>query len=485
MTTSQSTRTFFVVPAGTKTADIQELIDCAPPGSTIRLEAGDFAITQTLTINRSDITLKGTGKDDTRLIQSSSLTDAPVIQIGPDWAPSTMDALPALEHAAQTGSRTIRFEDNHGLQAGDVIYISQENTPEFFEEIGDTEWQKDSPLRTFMVTVERVGGKSIVLSESLPFDFDPSITTVSKMSPLTDVTISDFEVTTTYGRSDPSDFSNTIRDEYRGNLIDISNTVGVVVDDVNLTEAGSNGINIATSLNAEVNDITIHGAHNKGSGGNGYGIQIRDVYHSTFSDIEVHDTRHGVLFASYQSAVGNTVEVTGTNRDINFHGGLDRDNTVVVDESIRTPEEQDYMSASAYFNEGESWGAPTDPTLNSIVFREVNGTTRADTIVAHDDGAKIWGYRGSDELHGGTGDDRIYGQTGKDTIYESLGRDRIDGGSGTDRYVLKKAFEAYTFTEIDDGFVIHGHGGRARVEDVETFQFADMTLSQSTLEDWI
>lgn len=470
------------VPSGTKTVHLQEIIDTADPGSTIRLGEGDFVITQSLVINRSDIKIEGAGDDATRLIQSSVMVGDPVIKVGPQWVAGTLEELPTLEFTATKGARMLRFEDGHGLKAGDVIYITQENTPELFAEIGDTEWQQDAPLRTFMVEVERVGGNSVALTERLPFDFAPSITTVHKMDPLTGVSLSGFEVANTYGASDPGDFSNTLPDEYRNAAIDISNTLGIRLDDITITQPASNGINIEASLAPDFTDITVEGAHNKGAGGNGYGIQIRDVYFGEFTEIEVYDVRHAVLFSSYQTAIGNHVAVEETNRDINFHGGLDHDNTVVVDTSHRDGTEQFYLASTVMFNEGESWGAPTNPDENMVVFHYANGTTRVDHIHAHDGGAWISGFQGADHLHGGDGDDFIFGETGHDVLYASGGNDSIDGGSGVDTLVLEGELADYHITQANDGFVIRDDNGTTEVEDVESFEFDDVTLSQNQLD---
>jgi len=481
MSIDMSDPLFIDVPVGTSAPDLQQIIDAAPPQAVIRLEPGDYIVTQTLVVNRSDITIQGAAEAETRLIQSQALSGEAVIKVGPQWIGNTLEELPTLEHLATKGARMIRFEEGHGLQAGDVVYITQANTPELFAEIGDTEWQKESPLRTFMVTVERVGGNSVALSERLPFDFDPALTTVHKMDPLADVTLEGFEVVSPYGTADPGDFSNTLPDEYRNAAIDISNTLGLSMDDITITQPGSNGINIANSLMADLSEITVIGAHNKGKGGNGYGIQIRDVYFSEFGGIEVYDTRHGVLFSSYQTAIGNHVDVVGTNRDINFHGGLDADNTVVVETSARDDVEQFYLASTVYFNEGESWGAPTDPAANVVVFHYANGTTRVDHIVAHDSGAWISGFQGADHLHGGDGDDFIFGETGHDVLYASGGHDVLDGGSGIDTLVLTGDLDDYLISQNGDGFVIRNGGDSTEVENVERFEFDDMTLTEYQL----
>ena len=47
--------------------------------------------------------------------------------------------------------------------------------------------------------------------------------------------------------------------------------------------------------------------------------------------------------------------------DVNFHGGRDQFNTVVVDESVRNETEQGYMAWATFMNEGERYGAADGP----------------------------------------------------------------------------------------------------------------------------
>ena len=100
-------------------------------------------------------------------------------------------------------------------------------------------------------------------------------------------------------------------------------TAGLKLFDVTSHDVPSLGVNVASSTKAQIDGITMTGAHNKGEGGNGYALQIRDVYDSSFTNLSDMDMRHSVVFASWTSAAGNFVHVSQTDRDINFHGGRD------------------------------------------------------------------------------------------------------------------------------------------------------------------
>ena len=64
---------------------------------------------------------------------------------------------------------------------------------------------------------------------------------------------------------------------------------------------------------------------------------MKEVYESELTNLEDHDMRHSLLFGSWYSAADNSAEVNFTNRDINFHGGRDHGNQVIVHSSERDP----------------------------------------------------------------------------------------------------------------------------------------------------
>lgn len=439
------------------TQDIQDLIDSAEGDTTIHLSAGTFTFTETLVIDQSNVSLVGAGDDQTIILADPSMESEPVIQLGHHlFQPTVLDEF-KITQAADTGSTELQLEEGHGLVAGDYIYVTQENTQELFDDIGDELWQKDVDLRTQLLKVESVDGDTINFESPLTFDFDPKITTVELRGILEGNTLSGFTVQGSWGDADPGDFSNTLGTDNGATAILVAGTSDAELSGISVLDAASHGITVAGSTDIILSDILIDGAADKGGSGNGYGIWIRDVYDSDFSDLTITDTRHAVVFASYTSASGNVVEVSYTNRDINFHGGLDQDNIVSVDVSVRVGEETSYMSPTLFFNDGKSYGAPTDPDANTVTFGTVVGTVRADAVMSSNEGSHIEVLGGEDLVVTGDGDDYVDLGTGNDLVLASSGNDILIGGSADDTviFVFEEA-EYSTHWEGDTLFVTHG-----------------------------
>jgi len=465
------------VEAGTSAAALQAIIDAAPEGATIVLQQGSYRFMQTVVLNRDGITLQGQG--DVVIVADDSLRGAPAIQIGAPLFLEREGAPVGLSADATEGAQFLRLQGAHGVRVGDVIWVERPNDAALFAEIGDTAWQDDKPLRTGMAIVTAVNGGTIHLDRGLPFAFDAETSTVQVADTVHNVTVRGITVRGDYGTSNPGNFTNAIAGEDGGMLILVNSSVGTVLEDIDVIEPGSNGVVLGRSLDAEVSDVTVTGAHNKGEGGNGYAFWLRDIYDSTFSDLVAVDVRHAVLFASYTSAVGNTIHVAFTNRDINFHGGLDRDNTIVVDESVRNETEQAYMAAVTFINPGTSYGAPTDPNGNSVTFGQVVGTVRADVVVAWDSGARIFTRGGNDTIAGGAGDDSLDGGTGNDWIGASTGDDTVVGGLGTDTLTLGLWQSQAFVVTVAGQTTVYSHLGSTMLSGIERLAFVSGTVSVS------
>ena len=464
-----------LVQAGTTAYALQNIIDTAPDGARIVLEAGTYRFTKTVEIDRDGLTLEGQG--DVIIIADASLMGEPAIQIGAPLYCNVMNAPVQVTLSAPLGAKALLLQPGHGVQVGDVIWVEQPNDAALFAEIGDTLWRGDKPLRTGLVIVTEVNGTAISLDRGLPFDFDAGLATVEVTHMVRDVTVKGITLRGDYGMSDEANFANTVASENGGMMMVVNGTIGVNLTDIDIVEPGSNGLVIGKSMDAIVSDMSVTGAHNKGDGGNGYGFWLRDITDCTLTELRIMDTRHAVLFASYTSANGNDVQVSLTNRDINFHGGLDRGNTVVVDQSIRTISEQRYLGAVSFINPGTDYGAPTESDANKITFGHVVGTVRADTVVAWDGGAFLATLGGNDTLKGGAGDDVLDAGTGNDWIIASGGNDVAVGGAGSDTFVF--AFES-------DQAIVKINGtktlvttalGTASLTDIEALRFSTGTLT--------
>ncbi len=468
------------VQAGTSAAALQTIIDSAAEGTHIVLQEGTYRFTQTVEIDRNGITLEGQGS--VTIIADKCLNGEPALQIGASLYCEKVSAPATLATAVAEGSKNIVLQAGHGVAVGDVIWVEQPNDAALFAQIGDTQWHADKPLRTALATVTAVDGNCVSLDRSLPFDFAANKTTVEVTHMVQDVTVKGLTFQGDFGCSTASDFNNTLASETGGMMLVVNASVGTHLTDINILEPGSNGLVLGRSMDAVVTDVSVTGAHNKGDGGNGYAFWLRDITDCTFTDLRAVDTRHAVLFASYTSATGNNVNVAYTNRDINFHGGLDHGNTVTVDNSIRTVDEQRYMGGVSFVNPGTTYGAPTDAAANSITFKNVIGTVRADFVVAHNTGAVISTLGGNDTLSGGNGNDLLNAGTGDDLINASRGHDTVIGGAGSDTFVFSFERDQAFVQTVGLTTTITTAQGITSLTEVEALKFTSGTTTIAAAE---
>jgi Ca2+-binding RTX toxin-like protein len=405
-TTSAPASDVIFVRPGTTASELQKLIDTAPAGTTLQLEAGHYKFDKTITINRDDISVVGAGSDKTFIEVPSSLGEE-AFQIGGGGTKGEF----TLAEDMTEGGTVMTLTGSHNFVVGDHVYLERESTKEFYEEIGDTEWANtDVPLRTSIAQVVAVDGLKITLSTGVHFDFTTGETTVKEIAMAENVKVGGFTVDYGLATADPSNFANTLSAYSRNAVIEVDGTAGLVLFDITSHDVPSLGVNVASSTNAKIDSITMTGAHNKGDGGNGYGLQIRDVYDSSFANLSDMDMRHSVVFASWTSAAGNFVHVAQTDRDINFHGGRDHDNVVVVDNSLRDAN-SDIIAPTLFINtEGTHYGSVTAASANT----------------GYDSGSSLSGMGGNDSLTGGAGNDLLIGGSGKDTLNGMGGEDIVD-----------------------------------------------------------
>ena len=441
------------------------------------LEEGTYRFTQTVEIDRSGITLEGQGT--VVIIADASLNGEPALQIGAALYTQSVDAPVQVTADASEGAKSLSLAAGHGVQVGDVIWVEQPNDAALFAAIGDTLWQEDKPLRTGLAIVTAVNGNSIIFDRGLPFNFDANKTTIEVTQMVHDVTVKNITMRGDYGTSTEADFTNTLLTESGGMMLVVNASVGTQLSNINIVEPGSNGLVLGRSMDAVISDVSVTGAHNKGEGGNGYAFWLRDITDCSFTDLRAVDTRHAVLFASYTSATGNDVHVAFTNRDINFHGGLDHGNSVVVDASIRTAEEQRYMGAVSFINPGTDYGAPTDPNANSIIFRNVVGTVRSDLVVGQNGGAVLTTLGGTDTRVGGAGSDLLDAGTGNDVILASRGRDVVFGGAGTDTFAFDFERDQAIVQAVGAKSQITTAMGITTLTDVETIKFSGSIVAMT------
>lgn len=459
------------VDTGITADELNALIREAAPGTTLKLAAGDFRFDEAITIDRSDVSLIGAGSDETRLTFTDgalSRNDDHAIHVNG----SENTDLGEITAGAPEGAQRLTLDASQALAVGDTIRIWQDNDDAFLDAIGDSAWRKveNAELRTSMAKVTAIEGNEVVLDRGVRFDFQSGKAQVEKLDTVDDVSLKGFSVEFELGEAEAGEFSNTRDDLTDYRAVHLEGAVGGELEDIQVIDGPSTAFRFSRVMDLQGDDLQAHGAFNKGGGGNGYAFELHESYDGRFEGLEDSGMRHGLVFASWRSSVGNDVEIASTDRDVNFHGGRDHDNSVHVLSSIRNPD-ADTLSASLTINEhGESYGAPTDPEANAVVFDYLIGSRRDDEVQGSDQGVYLNGGLGHDTLSGGRGDDILQGGPGDDW-YD--GTDTLDGGLGIDTARYTGDFADHDLHYTEQGVIITGQGSQDTLTDMEFAVFGD------------
>jgi len=201
-------------------------------------------------------------------------------------------------------------------------------------------------------------------------------------------------------------------------------------------------------------------------------LQIYETFGGRFTSLEIFNTRHAVLFSAWDAEVGNYVHVRDTNRDINFHGSADIENTVIVDRAVLAYDQsQNQGVGNGYWpivGDGGSVHARTDIFgPNTVKFGWAVGFDAGERIDGVDTGAYLNGRNGQDTLNGGAQSDILVGGLNKDTL---------TGGAGSDVFLFRVGDNYDTITDLEVG----PGGDRIVLSGTASLDaFSDLTLTQS------
>jgi Ca2+-binding RTX toxin-like protein len=421
-------QTIYIDP-GTTAAALNAIIAGAADGSTIILRDGAHSFSESIIISRANITLKGESEAGTVItFDFPGGSEASGIQILAGQKTAIANATGAISQ----GDTSFTMPSGHGISAGDVLYIQQDNTQAYLDENGWTNvsWADadDRPFRESIVRVASVDGNTIHLEHAIAYDMDAGLAEVFSINMLGSVALSDFTVTYALGTPNPYDFAKTLP-AYEGTAaIYLAGTDGATLSGITILDAASHGFDLRSSLELSADDLYVSGAHNKGGGGNGYAVQVYETFHSTFSNLELFETRHAFLLSSWHAESYNTAHITATNRDINFHGSPDHSNVITVDQSILDYDpSQNTGGGNGYWDivsPGGSTHAATDIYGdNTVKFAHAEGYDRGETFYGTDTGAYLNGKEGQDTIFGGAGNDTVVGGGNKDALTGNAGGD--------------------------------------------------------------
>ena len=465
----------FRVGPGTTNAELQQLLDGAPQGAVIEVAAGTYHITQTLTISRGDITLRGAGEGQTVFVTDISTANAgATILVQPEDLQvryGTLDTtlaqngmqvqLPDLE-ALRAANPDAEYDP---FQVGDLIFIAQPNDPAYLTATGNlsndgnpaNDWREPRTsseleaelyyLREFRSRIVAIDENGVAtLAEASPYTFEAGRATVARNTFLSNVNLSGFTIEGAFadetgGAPDPFLFENTMPEWASIAALELDGVRDSSLSDITVINPAAHGFKWQRAHETTAEGLTAIGAHNK-DGSSGYHFLLQESFSNDLSDLSSTDSRHAVLFSSYNAEHYNSLHLSYANRDINFHGSADTGNTIVVDLL-----EQNYPADGST----EQWRAVgpgviglhpnSDIEGNDVTFRQARTGDRSDAVTTHAEGGQLWlrdgsdlglGQGGNDRMWGEAGNDTLLGNGGSDALSGGLGKDSLDGGAGDD-----------------------------------------------------
>jgi hypothetical protein len=261
---------------------IQEALNKCPEGQVVLLKPGTFNINgDGLKINRSNITLRGSGISKTRLIKPLG-TYSPVITIGTQNAKFMNRSL--LASNVSKGSYQVTLATNHGFTVDEIVAINQRPDPDFvnwgchaiegqdsrcwFNDCNASEDPMGRPLGQ-VLEIKSISGNTLTFSTPIHLDYKVSLgARLAKIGNGTNTIptvkysgVEDLYVA--YGEGGDG-----------GGNIALFAAAYCWVKNVESEKSNGSNINIASSFRCVLRDSYVHSTVNPTPGGAGYGINL-------------------------------------------------------------------------------------------------------------------------------------------------------------------------------------------------------------------
>ena len=453
------------VKAGTTNAQLQQLFDGAIPDAVINIAAGRYSITETLLIHRSDITVRGAGEDQTIFVTDIDRANAAqTILVTPD---DLQIRYGQLDTEVAEGSNQVVLPDVQALQTlypdqefeefavGDILFLFEPNDDDYLiasenlNRADGNDWNQPVTdpadptsaelyyLQEFRSRIVSIENGVATLAEASPYTFEAGETNIAKNTFLKNVNLSDFSIEGAFedevgGQPDPFFFDNTMEEWVSIAALELDGVRDSDVSNITVSNPAAHAFKWQRAHETTADNLTAIGAYNK-SGSSGYHFLLQESFANDFTNLSSTDSRHAILFSSYNAEHYNSLHLAYANRDINFHGSADDENTIVVDVLV-----QDYPADGST----DQWRVVGPGVLglhpvsdiegNDVTFKYARTSDRSEVVVAHVDGGNIGLGDGSDEGIGQGGNDTFSGELGNDTLRGNGGDDTLNGGDGKD-----------------------------------------------------
>jgi Ca2+-binding RTX toxin-like protein len=442
------------IRAGTSADDINSLIRRAAGalGSderlVVKLAAGTYDLDKPIQILHDNVSLLGAG-DRTILRTTASDGNAQAVKVYGSSGKAT--PFTTLKADANLDATTFTLNSVKGLSVGTVIRIEEKNTAAYFKKTGNAHLDPDEMnrdgnyLRTMLAKVTKIDGNKITIDLKAPYAFDKTAQiSVPKM--LKGVEVGNLHVTSDLrGTPDPYNETNRYKDfdlpEEGNQAISVFAAVGLKMHDISTENTGSTAFSFAALYGSTISNLKVDGAWNKGEDGNGYAYTIKTAFNNVFENLTDEHMRTSMLFGPFSAEHYNQIEISSTDKSINFHGSPDSRNIVLIDRMVL-----DYGPSKAP-NGAVSVGNPklhpkSTVEDNDVRFKYVLGSAAIDEVRAADSGAVMRTFGNWDILRGGNGKDLLDGGSDPDTL---------TGGKGSDTFVFRRGYAYDTVTDFTTG----------------------------------
>lgn len=262
------------------TQAIQDALESCPEGQVVMLEPGDFNISEEgLIMNRSYITLRGSGPDRTRLLKDPEINWLPVIGMGSRWSgDKLMSHSSDLASDGLRGSCSITLTEipDPPLSEGELVLVDQLTDPEL------TAWSPDSPpgdeSRAWFCRMNRplsqilevssVSGPTVTFTTPLHIGFSTAFS--AQLS--------------RYGEDwmGPDPMPATVRTGIEDLCVEKGSRGNITMEvcaccwvrNVESRHSEGSGINMISCFRCEIRDSYIHTSDNPNPGGGGYLLSL-------------------------------------------------------------------------------------------------------------------------------------------------------------------------------------------------------------------
>jgi hypothetical protein len=449
-----------LIPSNADVNEINKLIANANNHSILQFPEGRFLLEGQLKIARDHVTLKGSETGKT--ILEFKFRDG----VGDDFIRISGRGRSVIERLGvdtPKGARRFSAKFKHDLKPGDHVYLARSNTLAYFEE---NKWYnlnlKTALSRSFRETINLVtktDDKRVLLKSALPFEFTTDQATWQKINMREGVRLEGMTITGSLGETDPLDFENNYPEFHSTAAIRAFQTSGLQLENLAFNDVPSKAIALDRSYQAKLDRIKIKGSHNKGIAGNGYGIELREVFDSDLTRLRIEDVRHAVLFSSWHAEVGNLVHIEYTNRDVNFHGSPDHSNTVLIDEMVLQYNENARGGRPRGAWRALSFGGKLHARANFIAHNDITfikavGGWRNDILPAATTGSILNGRKGDDFLIGNIGQDYFTGGEGRDWFVPGGNSDIVTDFETGEKGDVLLVDDEHQITQSDQGALV-------------------------------